>query len=91
MESLSQQDLLGETGLDCGSGSGILAIAAVKLGAARAMGVDIEPQALTATLNNARANRVADRIAVCLPQDFRAKAHDVVIANILANPLVRLA
>ncbi len=91
LEWLSQQDLRGKTVLDYGCGSGILAIAALKLGAARAVGVDLDPQALTATLNNARANKVARRLSVHLPQDFKAAAHDLVVANILANPLIALA
>jgi len=88
---LSQQDLHGKTVLDYGCGSGILAIAALKLGAARAIGVDLDPQALTATMNNARANKVAQRLTVHLPQGFKPEACDLVIANILANPLIELA
>ncbi|MEK6806413.1 MAG: 50S ribosomal protein L11 methyltransferase [Pseudomonadota bacterium] len=91
LEWLSQQDLRGKTVLDYGCGSGILAIAALKLGAARAVGVDLDPQAPTATLNNARANKVAQRMSVCLPHQFKPKTHDLVIANILANPLIELA
>ena len=91
LEWLSEQDLRGKTVLDYGCGSGILAIAALKLGAARAVGVDLDPQALTAAMNNARANRVAPRLQVCLPQAFKPAPYDQVLANILANPLVELA
>lgn len=91
LEWLSAQDLRGKIVLDYGCGSGILAIAALKLGAERAVGVDMDPQALTATLNNARQNKVAKRLSVCLPQSFKPATHDLVMANILANPLVELA
>jgi ribosomal protein L11 methyltransferase len=91
LEWLSAQDLKGKTVLDYGCGSGILAIAALKLGAARAICVDIDPQALTATENNARENGVFDRIKVLLPDRFVPFPADFVIANILARPLITLA
>ena len=91
LEWLSSAELAGKTVLDFGCGSGILAIAALRLGAARAVCVDIDPQALTATRNNAECNGVADRITTLLPEQFTAAAHDVVLANILANPLISLA
>jgi ribosomal protein L11 methyltransferase len=80
----------GEHVLDYGCGSGILTIAAIKLGAARAVGVDIDPLALTASRENARLNRVAAEFhdPAHLPADFRA---DLVVANILARPLMLLA
>jgi ribosomal protein L11 methyltransferase len=75
--------------LDYGCGSGILAIAAAKLGAAQVDGVDVDPQAIRASADNARANGVDARfmLADALPLT-RA---DVVVANILANPLILLA
>ena len=79
----------GESVLDYGCGSGILAIAAIKLGAARAAGVDVDPAALLAARHNAMQNRVevqfenADQPA--------STVHDIVLANILANPLELLA
>jgi ribosomal protein L11 methyltransferase len=76
--------------LDFGCGSGILALAALKLGAARAVGVDNDPQAVTATLDNVERNGVADRLAVHLPQDAPAATYPVVVANILASALVDL-
>ena len=91
LEWLTQQDLRGRTVLDYGCGSGILAIAALLLGAERAVGVDIDPQALTATLDNARVNGVAERVQVMLPDAFTPAPYQVVLANILANPLIALA
>ncbi len=91
LEWLSSADLAGKRVLDFGCGSGILAIAAVLLGAARAVCVDIDPQALTATRDNARVNGVASRVDTLLPAEFVASEHDVVLANILANPLQQLS
>jgi ribosomal protein L11 methyltransferase len=79
----------GETVLDYGCGSGILAIAAMKLGAARAVGVDIDPLALEAARYNASANAVAlEVLAADAPLGLAA---DITVANILANPLRMLA
>ena len=91
LEWLDSLDLAGRTVTDYGCGSGILAIAALKLGAASAVGVDNDPQALTASLDNAQRNGVADRLTVCLPGDFQASPADVFVANILAGPLGELA
>lgn len=91
LEWLDGLDLAGKTITDYGCGSGILAIAALKLGAASAVGVDNDPQALTASADNAERNGVADRLALFLPQDTAAGAADVFIANILAGPLGELA
>ena len=80
--------------LDYGCGSGVLAIAAVKLGAAHADGVDNDPQALDATRDNARRNGVEDRVAAREPADPALASggrYDVVVANILAGALVDLA
>jgi ribosomal protein L11 methyltransferase len=91
LEWLAGQDLEGKTVLDYGCGSGVLAIAALLLGAERAFCVDIDPQALIATHDNAQENGVADRITAMLPDAFVPFAADVVLANILANPLIQLA
>lgn len=91
LEWLAQADLKGKTVLDYGCGSGILAIAALLLGAERAVCVDIDPQALTATLDNARVNGVEARVQVLLPEAFEPAEYGVVLANILANPLIGLA
>ncbi|HSJ80915.1 MAG TPA: 50S ribosomal protein L11 methyltransferase [Thiobacillus sp.] len=79
----------GETLLDYGCGSGILAIAAVKLGAARVDGVDIDAQAVTASRDNAALNEVAARF--CLPGELAPGQYDIVVANILTNPLKGMA
>ncbi|HRQ35832.1 MAG TPA: 50S ribosomal protein L11 methyltransferase, partial [Chiayiivirga sp.] len=77
--------------LDFGCGSGILAIAALALDAREAVGVDNDPQALTATRDNAERNGVADRLTVHLPEDEPAHTYPVVVANILASALDALA
>ncbi|MDD7569031.1 MAG: 50S ribosomal protein L11 methyltransferase [[Actinobacillus] rossii] len=91
LEWLDSLDLEGKTVIDFGCGSGILAIAALKLGAKSAVGIDIDPQAILASRNNAEANGVADRLQLFLsddkPADLKA---DVVVANILAGPLKEL-
>jgi ribosomal protein L11 methyltransferase len=77
--------------LDFGCGSGILALAALKLGAAAAVGVDNDPQALLATRDNAERNAVGDRLAVHLPDEEPVATYPVVVANILASALDALA
>ena len=85
-------DLTGKTVIDFGCGSGILAIAALKLGAAQAIGIDIDPQAIQASRDNAERNGVADRLSLYLPhQQPENLSADVVVANILAGPLRELA
>jgi len=79
----------GETLLDYGCGSGILAIAAVKLGAARVDGVDIDTQAVTSSHDNAALNNVTARF--CLPDELEPGRYDIVVANILTNPLKGMA
>ncbi len=84
-------DLAGRTVLDYGCGSGVLAIAALKLGAARAIGVDNDPQAIDASRDNAARNAVADRFEACSPDELAAEPFEVVVANILAGALIALA
>lgn len=78
--------------LDYGCGSGILAVAALALGAREAVGVDNDPQAVRATAENARNNGVDERLRCGLSTEHDVGAdYDVVLANILAEPLIRLA
>ncbi|GAA0370945.1 50S ribosomal protein L11 methyltransferase [Bowmanella denitrificans] len=76
--------------VDFGCGSGILGIAALKLGAKRVVGVDIDPQAIQASQDNANRNQVGDLIELYLPKDQPQLQADVVVANILAGPLREL-
>jgi len=91
LEWLDAQALQGRSVIDYGCGSGILAVAALKLGAASAVGVDNDPQALTASADNAERNEVAERLALFLPEDHDVEPADVFVANILAGPLAELA
>ncbi|MGQ5291280.1 50S ribosomal protein L11 methyltransferase [Pectobacterium actinidiae] len=92
LQWLDGLDLEGKTIIDFGCGSGILAIAALKLGAARAIGIDIDPQAIQASRDNAQRNGVSERLELYLPKDQPANlSADVVVANILAGPLRELA
>lgn len=77
--------------LDFGCGSGILAIGALLLGARSALAVDIDPQAVTATMQNAIQNDVGERLSAHLVADDPGGEFDVVVANILARPLADLA
>lgn len=92
LEWLDSLDLEGKTVIDFGCGSGILAIAALKLGAKSAIGIDIDPQAILASRNNAEQNGVENRLELFLAKDAPVDLQaDVVIANILAGPLKELA
>ncbi|MGB5614101.1 MAG: 50S ribosomal protein L11 methyltransferase [Sedimenticolaceae bacterium] len=88
---LDGHDLQGKTVIDFGCGSGVLAIAALKLGARQVIAVDHDPQAVLATRENAARNEVADRIEVVHSDEFSASEADIVVANILANILIDLA
>lgn len=77
--------------LDYGCGTGVLALAALKLGATRARAVDNEPQALTATRENARLNDLEALIEAGLPSEPDPRQYELVLANILARPLIELA
>jgi ribosomal protein L11 methyltransferase len=78
--------------IDYGCGSGVLAIAALKLGAGSGVGVDLDPQAIIATNENAQRNGVDDRLQTFTVEDFLSAAPaDIVLANILAEPLEQLA
>jgi ribosomal protein L11 methyltransferase len=86
---LERQVRGGESVLDYGCGSGILAIAAAKLGAAQVDGVDLDPEALRTAAANASANGVALRVA--LPEEPTGADYQIVVSNILAQPLMLLA
>jgi ribosomal protein L11 methyltransferase len=88
-ELAARGELQGRDVLDFGCGSGILALAALRLGAKRAVGVDNDPQALIATADNVQRNGLA--IDTYLPQDEPAASYPIVVANILASALDALA
>ena len=88
---LDSLDLHGKTVVDFGCGSGILSLAALKLGAEKVIGIDIDPQALQASKANAERNGVEDRLALFLPENQPTVKADIVVANILAGPLRELA
>ena len=93
LEALDEQVRGGERVLDIGTGSGILAIAALKLGAASAEGVDIDPVAVRTAGENAALNGVQDKLTV-LVGDLSDKAsgtYDIITANIVANAILSLA
>ncbi len=91
LEWLSNHDLTDKVIIDYGCGSGILAVAALLLGAKEAHAIDIDPQAITATFANADKNQVSDKIKCYLPEQFEPFQADVVVANILAQPLCELS
>ncbi len=91
LEWLDSQDFDGRTVVDYGCGSGVLGIAAALLGARRVICMDNDPQAVTATLENARRNGVEDRLDAVLAERPEGHRGDIVIANILAGILVKLA
>lgn len=91
LEWLDARVLDGSRVLDYGCGSGILALAALKLGAAHATAFDIDPQARIATRENAQKNGLSERIAVARDADVIEGPFEFVLANILASPLIELA
>lgn len=86
---LSEQDLTGKNVLDYGCGSGVLGIAASRLGAEKVWAIDIDPQALIATRNNSLRNH-AENVFVGLPDQLPKIEVDLIVANILAAPLATL-
>ncbi|MEL0167795.1 MAG: 50S ribosomal protein L11 methyltransferase [Pseudomonadaceae bacterium] len=92
LQWLDAQALEGKTLIDFGCGSGILAIAGLLLGAKHAVGTDIDIQALEASRDNAQRNQIADsQFDLYLPERMPDTPADVLVANILAGPLVSLA
>jgi ribosomal protein L11 methyltransferase len=81
----------GATVLDYGCGSGVLAIAALALGASHAWVTDNDPQALAATRSNAELNGAEQQVTIAVPEALPAVTVDIVAANILAGPLIALA
>lgn len=98
LDWLTEQDLAGKTIIDYGCGSGILGIGALLLGAKEVFSVDIDPQAVLATNQNAERNHVQDRLKAFLPHEFNEFCAnnevlpvEMIVANILAKPLMELA
>jgi ribosomal protein L11 methyltransferase len=96
LEWLEQANLDGKVLIDFGCGSGILAIAAVLLGAKQVIAVDNDPQAITASQSNRDRNNISEEfLTCCLPEDLPSGSTpltvDVLVANILAGPLQELA
>lgn len=97
LDWLSAQNLKDKVVIDYGCGSGVLGVAALLLGAKEVLAVDIDPQAILATCQNAALNNVSDRLKVFLPEEFSEyqRAHDLtadtITANILAKPLIEFA
>lgn len=89
LEWLDAHEIAGKRVIDYGCGSGILALAAALLGAGSVIGVDNDPQALVATLDNASRNGV--NIQVYLPKEAPQEPVEVLVANILAGPLIEMA
>lgn len=97
LDWLTEQDLSDAIVVDYGCGSGMLGVGALLLGAKQVFAVDIDPQALLATRQNAKLNGVSDKLTAFLPEEFQAFwaqhtiSADVITANILAKPLIHLA
>ncbi len=92
LDGLSAEGLLRDADvLDFGCGSGILALAAIKLGARHAVGIDNDPQAIIATRDNAERNGLLAQVDVYLPGQAPRRTYPVVVANILAAALDSLA
>jgi ribosomal protein L11 methyltransferase len=91
LDWLDELPLQGSIMLDYGCGSGVLAIAALMLGGERALAMDIDPQALSATRSNAIRNGVEDQLTTTVSADDVKGQFDVVVANVLSGPLIELA
>ena len=91
LEFLDENPPIGLTAIDFGCGTGILAIAAAKLGAKKVSAIDNDPQAITASLENVRNNNCQDVVKTFhTAEKFKYKPCDLLMANILANPIIEL-
>lgn len=90
LQWLDGHHIEGKTLVDFGCGSGILAIAAAKLGASKVFAIDNDPQALLATAENAKTNHVVDTIKICEAHEITRESVDILIANILLEPILAL-
>lgn len=91
LQWMDGHDFKGQTVVDYGCGSGVLGIVAAIKGASAVICVDNDPQAITATNDNANRNQAATGIRALMPEDFSPERADVMLANILAGPLIELA
>ncbi len=90
LKYIATHDITGQHVIDFGCGSGVLGIAALKMGAKKVIMTDIDPQALTTTRDNAGINGVTDKISCCLADAMPAVQTDFLLANILLKPLLML-
>ena len=91
LEWLACADVAGKAVLDFGCGSGILALAAARLKAEKIYAVDIDPLAVTATEQNAVNNQLNEQLLIGLPDELDIPEVDIVLANVLLNPLLNLS
>ena len=91
LDWLAHHDIKDKCVIDYGCGSGILALAAARLGAVKVYAVDIDPQAIRATGENTSLNQLEDRLVIASTDDVELPAADILLANILLNPLIELA
>ena len=88
---LASNDLENKQIIDYGCGSGVLALAALELGAEYAYAIDIDPQAIMASKANAKRNNTKQKITIAYPDEIEIPTADILVANILSGPLVELA
>ncbi|MFQ5659038.1 MAG: 50S ribosomal protein L11 methyltransferase [Gammaproteobacteria bacterium] len=91
LDWLAGHELYDKTVIDYGCGSGILALAAARLGARHVYAVDTDPQAITAASANAGRNNLVEKITITAPQQLTLSDADILVANILLDPLLTLA
>ena len=91
LQWLVNHDLRSKSVIDYGCGSGILALAAARLGAAKIYAVDIDPQALQTTQINAELNKISNRLIIAHPDNIGLPVVDILLANLLFDPLSKLA